>query len=75
MPNFYRLVLEAQSGSKEAMQCIIDQFMPKIRKHSLDENQHLDEDCQQFIIWYLISAVKHFEIRNVPEQENSNNFS
>lgn len=72
MPNFYGLVVEAQSGSKEAMLYIIEQFMPKIRKHSLDENQHLDEDRQQFIIWYLISAIKHFEIRNAPEQENSN---
>ena len=57
--NFGELIVAAQSGSNEAIEQIIEMYMPLITKHSYIDGT-LNEDLRQEIILKIITNISKF---------------
>jgi len=61
MTELFQLIMHAKSGSKHATAKIVKHFMPLINRYSLHEDPQVNEDCRQYIIMNLITAIPRFE--------------
>lgn len=58
-----QLIQYAKSGNKDAMEKIVELYMPLIIKYSKDDHSLINEDCMHYLIVNLISAVKRFKLK------------
>ncbi len=59
--HFLKMLKEAQSGNAEALEAILQQYEPLIRKYSY-LNGKLDEDLRQYIFLQIILNINRFEL-------------
>lgn len=56
---FQEILAKAVAGSSDALEKILNMYMPLIEKHSII-NGKLDEDCKQHILLQVISSIYKF---------------
>ena len=61
MSDILILVKKAKNGDKEAMERIVQIYTSLIEKYCKDLQPDLKEDCRQYLVTNMISAVKRFE--------------
>lgn len=58
--NFQKMLEQAISGNQNALENILNLYMPLIDKNSII-NGILDEDCKQFILIQVYCAIQKFK--------------
>ena len=61
MNELFQSIMHAKAGGKHATAKIVRCFMPLINRYCLHEDQQVNEDCRQYIIMNLITAISRFE--------------
>lgn len=65
MSDIILLLKKAKSGDKEALERIVHIYSPLIDKYCKDLQPEVKEDCRQYLVTNMISAVKRFKpVRN-----------
>lgn len=59
-PGEFRVTLQAAvAGNHDALEKILDMYMPMINRHSII-NGVLDEDCRQYILIHIALSISKF---------------
>lgn len=59
-PDVFRVTLQAAvAGDHDALEKILDQYMPLINRYSII-NGALDEDCRQYILIHIALNINKF---------------
>lgn len=58
---FRMILLEAISGSHEALEKILELYAPLIKRHSIVEG-YMDEDLHQYILIHIALNISKFPI-------------
>lgn len=59
--SFFNLLQRAISGEREALELIIEAYMPLVISHSY-VNGVFDEDCRQFLLLRMMIAIRDCKI-------------
>lgn len=61
MSDILLLVKKAKSGDKEALEKIVHNYTPLIEKYCKDLQSEVKEDCRQYLVTNMISAVRRLK--------------
>lgn len=61
MSDIILLIKRAKSGDKDALERIVQNYTPLIDKYCKDLQSEVKEDCRQYLVTNMISAVKRFK--------------
>jgi DNA-directed RNA polymerase specialized sigma subunit len=61
MSDILLLVKRAKNGDKDALERIVQNYTPLIEKYCKDLQSEVKEDCRQYLVTNMISAVKRFK--------------
>ena len=61
MTELLPLISQAKAGDMDAMQKLIEHYMPLIVRNSMEDELQINEDCQQYLIFELIRSIKKFQ--------------
>lgn len=61
MSKILECLKRAKAGDKDAINKIVDRYMPLIVSNSMNDELQINEDCRQYIVMNVIIAVRRFE--------------